>query len=191
MTFFGNERWGHKDEPHESPALMLIPILILSIGSIASGFLLYRNHALEYWLKPIVNPAGEQHLEEFLKPILVSTMAITAVLIGVSIAIAKYRGELLSEAPVKVNALTRAARRDLFQDDFNETVFMKPGQGLVKKLLNLDYIVIDGLVRSVGSLSVGAGQTLRKLQNGYVRSYALMMIIGVLSLLITVWLITS
>ena len=191
MTFFGNERWGHKDEPHESPALMLIPISILSIGSIASGFLFARGDSLVNWLKPIVNPAGEQHLEEFLQPIVVSSMAVFAVLIGVSIAITKYRGELQSEAPAKVNALTRAARRDLFQDDFNETVFMRPGQGLIKSLLNIDYIVIDGLVRAVGSLSVGAGQRLRKLQNGYVRSYALMMIVGVLSLLITVWLTTS
>jgi NADH-quinone oxidoreductase subunit L len=191
MTFFGNERWGHKDEPHESPALMLIPISILSIGSVASGFLFARGDALVNWLKPIVNPAGEQHLEEFLKPLVVSSMAVVAVLIGVSIAVAKYRGELQSEAPVKVNALTRAARRDLFQDDFNETVFMKPGQGLIKSLLAIDYIVIDGLVRTVGSFSVGAGQILRKVQNGYVRSYALMMIIGVLALLLTVWLTTS
>jgi NADH-quinone oxidoreductase subunit L len=191
MTFFGNERWGHKDEPHESPALMLIPISLLSVGSVISGFLFYRNHSLEYWLKPIVNPAGEQHLEEFLKPIVVSVLAVTAVIIGVSIAIAKYRGEISSEAPVKVNALTKAARRDLFQDDFNERVFMRPGQLLVKKLLNFDYIALDGLVRLVGAISVGAGQSLRKLQNGYVRSYALMMVVGVLSLLITVWLMTS
>ena len=191
MTFFGNERWGHKDEPHESPALMLIPISILSLGSIASGFLFARGDSLVNWLKPIVNPAGEQHLEEFLQPLVVSSMAVLAVLVGVSIAVAKYRGALESEAPIKVNALTRAARRDLFQDDFNETVFMRPGQGLIKNLLNIDYIVIDGLVRAVGSVSVGAGQTLRRLQNGYVRSYALMMIVGVLALLISVWLTTS
>ena len=191
MTFFGNERWGHKDEPHESPALMLIPISLLSIGSIASGYLFSRGDSLVNWLKPIVNPAGEQHLEEFLKPIVVSSMAVFAVLVGASIAYFKYRGELAAEAPVKVNLLTRAARRDLFQDDFNESVFMRPGQGLVKNLLNIDYLVIDGLVRLVGSISVGAGQTMRKLQNGYVRSYALMMILGVLSLLITVWLTTS
>ena len=191
MTFFGNERWGHKDEPHESPALMLIPISLLSIGSIASGYLFSRGDSLVNWLKPIVNPAGEQHLEEFLKPIVVSSMAVFAVLVGVSIAYFKYRGELAAEAPVKVNLLTRAARRDLFQDDFNESVFMRPGQGLVKNLLNIDYLVIDGLVRLVGSISAGAGQTMRKLQNGYVRSYALMMILGVLSLLITVWLTTS
>ncbi|MSV65011.1 MAG: NADH-quinone oxidoreductase subunit L, partial [Actinobacteria bacterium] len=147
MTFFGNERWGHKDEPHESPALMLIPISLLSIGSIASGYLFSRGDSLVNWLKPIVNPAGEQHLEEFLKPIVVSSMAVFAVLVGVSIAYFKYRGELAAEAPVKVNLLTRAARRDLFQDDFNESVFMRPGQGLVKNLLNIDYLVIDGLVR--------------------------------------------
>lgn len=67
---------------------------------------------------------------------------------------------------------------------------MKPGQSLVKTLLNFDYIVIDGLVRLVGALSLDAGQTLRKLQTGYVRSYALLMILGVTALIFTIWLVT-
>ena len=83
----------------------------------------------------------------------------------------------------KVSLLTKAARRDLFQDDLNEVVFMRPGQSLVSNLLNLDYLIIDGLVRAVGSVSITAGSKLRTLQNGYVRSYALMTVIGALALL--------
>ena len=191
LTFFGNERWDHKDEPHESPALMLIPIGLLSVGSIASGFILSKGEGLVHWLEPIVNPFKEHHAEEFLPPIVVSVMTLLVVIIGVSIAVIKYRGDQLAIAPAKVSLLTKAARRDLFQDDLNEVVLMRPGQSLVSNLLSLDYRIIDGLVRAVGSVSITAGSKLRTLQNGYVRSYALMTVIGALALLIVIWAVTA
>lgn len=191
LTFFGNERWGHKDEPHESPALMLIPIGLLSVGSVISGFILSKGDGLVNWLQPVVNPLKEHHAEEFLSPVLVSLMTLVAVIIGLSAALLKYRGEQLAQAPEKVSVLTSAARRDLFQDDFNEIVFMRPGQSLVRGVLNLDYILIDGLVRAVAAVSLTAGIRLRTLQNGYVRSYALMMVVGALGLLTTIWVVTA
>ena len=191
LTFFGNERWGHTDEPHESPALMLIPIALLSVGSVVSGFVLSKGQGLVHWLEPIVNPLKEHHAEEFLPPIVVSAMTLSVVVIGVSIAIMKYRGDQLAVAPINVSSLTKAARRDLFQDDFNETVFMRPGQSLVSNLLNLDYLIIDGTVRAVGSISLTAGSKLRSLQNGYVRSYALLTVIGALALLTVIWVVTA
>ena len=191
LTFFGNERWGHKDEPEESPALMLIPIGLLSIGSIAAGFIFSKGDSLVNWLQPVVNPLKEHHTEEFLPPIIVSVMTLVAVIIGLSVAILKYRGDQAAQAPEKVSVLVSAARRDLFQDEFNEVVFMRPGQSLIKILLNLDYILIDGLVRSVAATSVSAGVRLRTLQTGYVRSYALMMVIGALALITTIWVVTA
>jgi NADH-quinone oxidoreductase subunit L len=191
LTFFGNERWGHKDEPHESPALMLIPIGLLSIGSIASGFILSKGEGLVHWLEPVVNPLKEHHAEEFLPHLVVSAMTLSVVIIGVSIAVVKYRGDQLAIAPAKVSLLTKAARRDLFQDDLNEVALMRPGQSLVSNLLNLDYRVIDGAVRAVGGVSIAAGSKLRTLQNGYVRSYALMTVIGALALLTVIWAVTA
>jgi NADH-quinone oxidoreductase subunit L len=190
LTFFGNERWGHKDEPHESPALMLIPIGLLSIGSITSGFILSKGEGLVHWLEPVVNPLKEHH-EEFLPATVISLMTLTVVAIGILIAVSKYRGNQLAQAPEKVSVLTRVARRDLFQDDFNESVFMRPGQSLVRNILNIDYLVIDGLVRAVGSVSLTAGSRLRSLQNGYVRSYALLMVIGALALIAAIWVVTA
>ena len=191
LTFFGNERWGHKDEPHESPALMLIPIGLLSVGSVASGFILSKGEGLVHWLEPVVNPLKEHHAEEFLPHLVVSAMTLSVVIIGVSIAVIKYRGDQLAIAPDKVSLLTKAARRDLFQDDLNEVALMRPGQSLVGNLLNLDYRVIDGAVRAVGNVSIAAGSKLRTLQNGYVRSYALMTVIGALALLTVIWAVTA
>jgi len=191
LTFFGNERWGHKDEPHESPALMLIPIGLLSVGSVASGFILSKGEGLVHWLEPVVNPLKEHHAEEFLPHLVVSAMTLSVVIIGVSIAVIKYRGDQLAIAPDKVSLLTKAARRDLFQDDLNEVALMRPGQSLVGNLLNLDYRVIDGAVRAVGNVSIAAGSKLRTLQNGYVRSYALLTVIGALALLTVIWAVTA
>lgn len=191
LTFFGNERWGHKDEPHESPALMLIPLFLLSVGSVVSGYLLSTGKNLVKWLEPIVNPLKEHHSEELFSHTTVSIMTLTAVVIGVTIALQKYRGDQSAIAPEKVSLFTVAARKDLYQDSFNEAAFMRPGQGLIGKLLKLDYNVIDGAVRSVGRVINSSGTVLRSLQSGYVRSYALMMIIGVFVLVGVVWVVTA
>ena len=191
LTFFGNERWGHKDEPHESPALMMIPIILLSVGSVASGYLLSTGKNLVNWLEPIVNPLKEHHSEELFSHTTVSIMTLSAVVIGVSIALRKYRGDQLENAPEKVSKLTIAARKDLYQDSFNEATFMRPGQSLIGKLLKLDHNIIDGAVRSIGGIANSSASKLRSLQSGYVRSYALMMVIGVLVLVGVVWIVTA
>ncbi len=73
----------------------------------------------------------------------------------------------------------------------NEAAFMRPGQSVVKNLLNIDYLIIDGLVRGVGAVSLNAGNKLRVIQNGYVRSYALLMVVGALALIATIWVVTA
>jgi NADH-quinone oxidoreductase subunit L len=169
---------------------MLVPIGLLSVGSVASGYLLYKGDWLVHWLEPVVNPLKVHH-EELLPPIVVSMIAVAVVLIGVGAAILKYRGEQSDKAPEQVSVFTKAARKDLFQDSFNEAAFMRPGQSLVKNLLNIDYLIIDGLVRGVGSVSLSAGNKLRVIQNGYVRSYALLMVIGAVALIATIWVVTA
>jgi NADH-quinone oxidoreductase subunit L len=47
------------------------------------------------------------------------------------------------------------------------------------------------MVRAVGSVSLSAGNKLRVVQNGYVRSYALLMVVGALALIATIWLVTA
>jgi len=190
MTFLGKKRWSDDAHPHESPFLMWGPMVLLAIGSIASGFLLYSGKRLEYWLKPVVDKHGHSH-EEFLSHSTVTTLALSAVVIGVAIAIAKYRGEIPSTAPENVSLLTKVARRDLLQDDFNEAVLMRPGQGLTKVLVVTDEKVIDGGVRVVAGAALGSARGLRSIQSGYVRNYALLILLGVAVLIAAIWVITA
>ena len=177
MTFFGNKRWAEGSEPHESPFLMWAPMAVLAVGSVASGYLLYSGKAIVKWLAPVVDKDHHEHAE-FLPPIVVTTLAVVAVIIGVSIAFIKYRGELSERAPSEVSIFTRVTRRDLLQDDANEFLFMRPGQKLTQLLVKTDESVIDGAVRAVGSSALGSARGMRKLQTGYVRNYALLILIG-------------
>ena len=189
MTFFGNKRWAEGSEPHESPFLMWAPMAVLAVGSVASGYLLYSGKAIVKWLAPVVDKDHHEHTE-FLPPIVVTTLAVVAVIIGVSIAFIKYRGELSERAPSQVSIFTRVTRRDLLQDDANEFLFMRPGQKLTQLLVKTDESVIDGAVRAVGSSALGSARGMRKLQTGYVRNYALLILIGALVALFAALVVT-
>ena len=189
MTFFGKKRWAQGSEPHESPFLMWAPMAVLAVGSVASGYLLYSGKAIVKWLAPVVDKDHHEHAE-FLPPIVVTTLAVVAVIIGVSIAFIKYRGELSERAPSEVSIFTRVTRRDLLQDDANEFLFMRPGQKLTQLLVKTDESVIDGAVRAVGSSALGSARGMRKLQTGYVRNYALLILIGALVALFAALVVT-
>ena len=190
LTFTGTKRWEEGVHPHESPALMWIPMAILAVGSIASGFLFNSGSALINWLAPVVNAEGEHHHKEFLPANTISAMALGVVAVGVFIAITKYRTNVPVEAPQNVSLLTKVVRRDLLQDDFNDRVLVRPGQGLTRFFVATDHNFIDGIVRGIGGLVAMTSTSLRKIQNGYVRSYALIMVIGVLALITTIWMVT-
>ncbi len=191
LTFFSNKRWDDNAHPHESPILMWLPMAILAIGSVASGYLFTKGDALQNWLEPVVASHGEGEHAELLPPTTVSVLALTLVAIGVAIAIMKYRAESNPNTPENVSIFTRIARKDLMQDAFNEAVFMRPGQALTNSLVAIDENIIDGAVSGVGSAAVGSGQLLRKLQTGFVRSYAALMLVGIALLLLAIWVVTQ
>jgi len=190
MTFFGSKRWEADAHPHESPALMTIPMVILAIGSISAGFIFNLGDRFINFLNPVFHSdhSGHGEKEHLLPPIVVSALALTAVAIGVSIAIAKYgRGKSIpAVAPADVSVWTKVARRDLLQDDLNEALFMRPGQELTKALAIVDEKVIDGAVRGVGSLTLDVASGVRRTQTGFVRSYALWVIVGAVGILATI-----
>ena len=137
LTFSGAKRWSDEAHPHESPILMWLPMAILAVGSVVSGFLFTKGNALVNWLQPVVNSENHVHEGEVLKPLVVSSLALGVVIIGVLFAVLKYRS-VPSVAPENVSIFTKAARKDLYQDSFNEAVFMRPGQSLTKSLVKTD-----------------------------------------------------
>lgn len=177
MTFFGEKRWAPGSHPHEAPALMSGPMILLAFGSVFSGGLFAVGGALPHWLEPVV---GAHEESTHTLPAWVSTtLALAVVAVGILVAYQKYgRAEIPRVAPVQVSALTTAARRDLYGDAFNEEVFMRPGAQLTDALVEVDNEAVDGSVNALAALVGRTSNRLRGLQTGFARSYALEMLAG-------------
>jgi NADH-quinone oxidoreductase subunit L len=71
-----------------------------------------------------------------------------------------------------------AGRNDLYGDAFNEAVFMRPGQRLTAGMVRIEDDGIDGTVNGTAAAIGGLSARLRRVQNGFVRTYALTMVAG-------------
>jgi NADH-quinone oxidoreductase subunit L len=185
MTWYGKRRWeaengaGHGDaehtpHPHESPPVMTWPMIVLAVGSVGAGAFLIINDRLQDFLAPVVGVPPVSH--GFVTP--AGVVALVLVLVGVALAWLMYgRVPVPSEAPRGDFAVV-AARKDLYGDAFNESVLMRPGQWLTRLSVYFDNRGVDGLVNSLAALVGGTSGRWRKMQTGFVRSYALSMLAG-------------
>ncbi|MEU4342036.1 NADH-quinone oxidoreductase subunit L [Nocardia sp. NPDC023852] len=176
MTFFGERRWKPDTHPHEAPAVMTGPMILLAMGSVGAGALFVLGSSLQNWLEPVV---GAHHGEEAVPAAVVTTLALLVVAVGVAGAYYRYAQRAVPQtAPETVSALTVAARRDLYGDAFNEATFMRPGRHLTRALVFLDNRGIDGIVNGTAAMIGGLSARIRRVQSGFVRSYALSMFTG-------------
>ena len=177
LTFFGKPRWKDGVHPHESPLLMTVPMVVLAVGSVFAGLLLTLGASLQNWLEPVVGTSAEEGLHT-VSPTILTALTLLVVVGGVAAAVVQYgRREVAVEQPV-ASPVVVAARRDLYQDDLNEAVFMRPGQYLTRSLVYADNRGIDGAVNGLAAVFGGSSGRVRRLQTGFVRSYALSMLGG-------------
>jgi NADH-quinone oxidoreductase subunit L len=175
MTFFGEKRWADDVHPHEAPAVMTWPMILLAVGSVVSGGLLAIGGTLSHWLEPVVGSHEAAHAT----PVWVATTIIlVTVAIGVAVAYRMYATRAVPEEAPTGSALTVAARQDLYGDAFNEQVFMRPGQLLTEGLVEIDDEAVDGAATGLATLVGRVSNGLRQLQTGFARSYALSMLAG-------------
>ncbi|MFE1950439.1 MULTISPECIES: NADH-quinone oxidoreductase subunit L [Streptomyces] len=180
MTFFGEKRWqpdadGHEPHPHESPSSMTIPMIVLAFGSVfAGGFFSIGDRFLN-WLEPVT---GHDHGHAPISAAAVTGATMVCLVIGVGIAWLQYGRRTVPVVAPRGSLLTRAARRDLLQDDFNHVVLVRGGEHLTRSLVYVDHTLVDGVVNGTAASVGGLSGRLRKLQNGYVRSYAVSMFGG-------------
>ena len=180
MTFFGEKRWqpdaeGHEPHPHESPKTMTIPMIVLAVGSVLGGAFFSIGDRFLKWLEPVT---GHSEGHSPVSAGEVTTATMVCLVIGVGIAWAQYGRKPVPAVAPRGSLLTRAARRDLLQDDFNHVVLVRGGEHLTRSLVYLDHSLVDGVVNGTAAGFGGLSGRLRRLQNGFARSYAVSMFGG-------------
>ncbi|HET8765710.1 NADH-quinone oxidoreductase subunit L [Phycicoccus sp. M110.8] len=188
MTFHGKKRWTDDVHPHESPLTMTVPMMVLAVGSALLGLVLAIGNTFTHWLEPVVGAHDENEHAVLSVPVLM-TLTLLLVAGGIALAWMRYWRDEVPQVQPTGSLLTRAARRDLYQDDVNEGAFMRPGIHLTRALVFADNRGVDGGVGGLAALVGGTSSRLRRLQNGFARSYALTMLAGVVVLLGAVWVI--
>ena len=193
LTFFGKPRWGQGTDqpdlhPHESPPTMTVPLVLLAVFSAGAGIfnLPFSTNFkfLEVWLEPVVEGA-EAHLtvpgaEQFL----LAAISVVAALIGIFVAYRTYLAHKIDAKVFDKEILARAWHID----EGYAAVVSGPGTWAFNAMVFFDTRVIDGAVNGVATVVRGSSMGLRRLQSGYLRSYALGVAIG--AVLLLAWFLT-
>ena len=190
MTFFGEKRWRENVHPHESPSVMTTPLIVLGAASLFAGLVSLGNW-IEEWLEPATGHIV--HLEPPLPIWAITTMVLITVAIGVAVAWFTYGTKPIADetpADADVSVLTRAGRAELYGNQINDVLVVKPVQYLTKVLAWADDKVVDGAVGAVAGGVGGLSQILRTWQTGFVRSYALAIFGGAVFVVLALLVVT-
>jgi NADH-quinone oxidoreductase subunit L len=180
MTFFGPFRGGHEagHHLHESPWVMLAPLVILAAGSAAAGWV-----DVPGMVAGVFRLVGEEHPHPGWLPIVATLVAI------LGIAGAYWLYLMLPDLPARLGASFRPLARVLedkygFDRAFDAFASRVVVDGSRKVLWEgLDASVIDGAVNGAGRLTAGVSRAVRVVQTGLVRGYALLILGGAVTLL--------
>lgn len=189
ITFFGNYRG--KGHPHESPALMTIPLVVLAVFSAIGGFIgipevLGGKHALHHFLTPVLirttgSDASIEHLSHQSEYILMAVAVLIAI-IGIAMA---WFGYKRFNAEAKNSGIASFFENKWYVDEFYDAIVVRPWYKLSAFAEQVvEKSGIDGLVNGVGKLVQFGSTKLRILQNGLVGSYLFMIVIGVVLLFV-------
>jgi len=196
LVFYGAERWrgdahddahgeSHAAEPHESPWLMTLPLVVLAVLAALGGLLnlplFHRTLFLERWLEPSFGPAVERAVLTSGTKVGLGAVAGVAALAGIAVAYLRwYRRSPEDNAALEPAILQRAWGYDALV----AAVVGGPGRAVAAwSAFTFDKRVIDGAVNGLASAVRSGGEQLRKVQTGYVRNYALGLAAGVALLL--------
>jgi NADH-quinone oxidoreductase subunit L len=175
MTFGGKKRWLDGVHPHESPAVMTVPLIVLAALSIVAGAL------MNWWIQDWLEPAAGNHPHEVeLLPTPIGWLTMLVVAAGVFVGWWVFGRKPIPAVAPEGNVLAVAGRNELYGNAVNDTLVVGPVVGLSNAVVAADAKAFDGFVSLFSSALGGLSVATRKAQNGYVRSYALTMVLGVL-----------
>ena len=192
MVFLGEPRWDDGVEPHESPRVMTVPLLVLAGLSVVGGLVNTPFRlTLEHFLEPAFELVHMQHPPEgLLMFVVLAGLSVLAGAAGIGAAVLAYRqdkeGWLGFEGQFgKAWGLWEDAYR---VDDIYGKTIVAPGKKAAETAaFAVDVPVIDGAVNGVARLVRAAGTVVRPLQTGYIRNYGALFLAGAIGVI--VWIV--
>jgi NADH-quinone oxidoreductase subunit L len=175
------EHGEHGDEPHESPWIMTLPLVVLAVGAVVGGALNLpftdSTHVLEHWLEPVIGEA-EAHIDvDTAAKVGLAVVAVIASLVGLVAAAAVYLRRRVKAVEPEVLA------HAYYYDEAISAFVAGPGTEVFEATAAFDRGIIDGAVNGVATEVGVFGRGLRHIQSGFVRSYALGVAAGVVVVL--------
>ncbi len=197
LTFEGKERFDHHHiHPHESPAVMTIPLIVLAVLSVIGGFIgvpeLFsgeHGNIFHNWLHPIFKPAElklaqygtHTHLEEIILMVLSVAGAAAAIYFARYVYLRKT--EIAEKISTNFQGLYRLLLNKYFVDEVYDTTIVKPIVKVSDSFLwkITDVKLIDGLVNGTAAFFTGIAGEIRKMQTGVAQFYAVIMMLGIVA----------
>jgi NADH-quinone oxidoreductase subunit L len=138
---------------------------------------------VQHWLTPSVGVSVEIGAHT-VSPVVLSLLTLIVIALGIAAAFLAFGRSPIPQRQPAGSVVTVAARERLWADAFNESFLMRPGQWLTRGLVFFDNRGVDGTVNGLGAGLGGSSSRLRRTQTGFVRSYALSMLLGTVSVLV-------
>jgi NADH-quinone oxidoreductase subunit L len=188
MTFFGEYRGNtghghghdkhHAHTPHESPATMWIPLVILAALSLGGQYIFNVPHILEPMF-PVHEGEAEHWLEQ---------VASAAGIGGIALAYLFY--VLAPGIPGTIVSLFSIPYKWIYNkyyvDELYDSAIIEPtidgSRGLMWRIIDVG--IIDAIANGLGTAAHGAGNILRRLQSGYIRNYAAWVVAGAIAVIV-------
>ena len=192
MVFYGEAKWknnaqdhgAHGDfEPHESPKIMLFPLVVLAVLSVVGGAMQLpfskKLHFLEHWLAPVVeeSEADIHKTWAYENKYVLLMVAVLIAATGIAAAFAVY-------AKKKAKAIEpRVLEQAWFYDAGAAKLIGGPGRAAFNAVAWADTHIVDGAVNGTATLVRNVAGQVRKSQSGFTRLYAALMAVGAVALL--------
>jgi NADH-quinone oxidoreductase subunit L len=193
VVFFGQNRLSPaaRDSVHESPLIMTIPLMILALGSLLSGFLgvpalLGGSNLFSTWLTPVFGAheaTGQAHEAE----LALMALSVAVAVLGIALAYFKYvRKPFIASQPRGIAAFASGA---FFVNELYGRIVINPLTAISRSFLFrvIDVAIIDGAINGLAALALRAGRAVRMLQTGLVRTYLYYLSGGAVVLMVVIF----
>ncbi|MFL5283267.1 MAG: NADH-quinone oxidoreductase subunit L [Rhodopila sp.] len=193
MTFHGQSRADHhtQEHVHESPWVMLLPLIVLAIGAIGAGYALDEWFIgadwQHFWNGSIFNGAHNDVLERLEHvPVWVEYIPLVVGLAGIALAFVMYILNPL--LPVRMAETFGGFYRFVFNkwyfDELYDAILVQPSIRLARIFWQVgDATIIDGVPNGLAELTTDGSRQAVRIQTGSLAVYAFVMLIGVVVLI--------